>query len=144
MKKVMVGGVFNILHKGHVFFLKKAKSLGDFLIVIIASDKTVLRNKKPLIFSAEERKQIIETLNFVDSVRIGYEINNVSDYLKIIKNEKPDIIALGYDQKINEKDLKEMIKYAGLDCDVVRIHERLEGYSTGKILERIKTKINKK
>ncbi len=144
MKRVMVGGVFNILHKGHVFFLKKAKSLGDFLIVIIASDKTVLRNKKPLIFSAEERKQIIETLNFVDSVRIGYEINNVSDYLKIIKNEKPDIIALGYDQKINEKDLKEMIKNAGLDCDVVRIHERLKGYSTGKILERIKTKINKK
>jgi FAD synthetase len=136
MKKVMVGGVFNILHPGHRFFLKKAKSLGDFLIVIIASDKTVLRNKKPLIFSAEKRKQTIESLKFVDSVRIGYEINNKSGYLKTIKLYKPDIIALGYDQKIDEKDLKEMIKNAGLKCDIVRIHDKLKNYSTSKILEK--------
>jgi len=143
MKKIMAGGVFNILHKGHIFFLKKAKSLGDSLIVIIANDKTVLKNKKPLIFSAEERKSVIESLKFVDAVRIGYDIDNKSDYLRMVRLEKPDIIALGYDQKIDEIGLKKMIKNAGLNCDVVRIHGRLKGYSTHRILEKIKL-INKK
>lgn len=139
-RKVMVGGTFSIVHPGHIFFLKKAKSLGDYLIVIIASDETVLKNKKPLILSAEERKQIIGSLKFVNSVRIGFEINNISDYLKVVRLEKPDIIALGYDQKINEEDLKKMIKNAGLNCDVVRIKEKLNDYSTGRILERIRNK----
>ncbi len=133
MKRVLVGGAFNIIHPGHIFFLKKAKSLGDFLIVVVANDKNVLKSKGYLLFSAEERKMILENLKIVDKVVIG----DKSDFLKVVKKEKPDIIALGYDQKINEKDLREKLKTMKISCEIVRIKEKFGNYSTKKFLEKI-------
>jgi FAD synthetase len=131
MKKILAAGSFNIIHKGHIFFLKKAKSLGDFLVVIVATDRRVKKTKGFLISKAEKRKKSLEALPFVDKVRIGYE----SDILDVVEEEKPDIIALGYDQKINKNKLREKIKKRGLRCNVVRIKEELKGYKTKKILK---------
>lgn len=133
MKRVLVGGAFNVIHLGHIFFLKKAKSLGDFLIVVVANDKNVLKSKGYLLFSAEERKMILENLKIVDKVSIGHE----SDFLRVVEKEKPDTIALGYDQKINEKDLREKLKSMKIDCKVVRIKEKFGNYSTKNFLEKI-------
>jgi FAD synthetase len=133
MKRVLVGGAFNVIHPGHIFFLKKAKSLGDFLIVVVANDNNVLKNKGYLLFSAEERKMILENLKIVDKVVIG----DKSDFLRVVEKEKPDIIALGYDQKINEKDLREKLKSMKIDCKVVRIKEKFGNYSTKNFLEKI-------
>lgn len=132
-KKVLVGGCFDLLHAGHLHFLKKAKALGDCLIVILANDKNVLKDKKRLIFSAEERKKILESLNFVNKVRIGY----ANDKLKIVKEEMPDIIALGYNQKIDEEKLNKELKKRGLKCKVVRIKSKLKDYSTNKIFKKL-------
>ena len=55
MKKVLTGGVFNTIHQGHIWFLKRAGELGDCLVVVVANDKTVLK-KKPLIRPQKERK----------------------------------------------------------------------------------------
>jgi FAD synthetase len=129
MKKVLVGGTFNIIHPGHEFFLKKSKSLGDFLVVVIAHDKTVLKNKGRLIFSAKQRKQLVEGLRYVDKVVIGHE----SDFFRVVKQERPDIICLGYDQKMDEEKLKTKLKNMGLDCKVVRI-KKLKDYSTMKLI----------
>jgi cytidyltransferase-like protein len=90
MKKVLTGGVFNTIHQGHIWFLKKAKELGDCLIVVVANDKTVLK-KKPLIKPQEERKEALERLGIADKVVIGDE----RDFLKVVKKERPKVVALG-------------------------------------------------
>ena len=131
--RVLVGGTFNLLHPGHVFFLEKAKKLGDELIVAIATDRVVAK-KGFSLFSAEERMVMVNELKVVDRAVIGSD----SDFLKIVEIEKPDVIALGSDQKLSEEELKEQLKERGLDVRVVRIKERLGSYSTAKILKKIR------
>jgi FAD synthetase len=134
MKKVLTGGRFNIIHPGHIYLLEKAKSLGDCLVVVVASDRTIIKSRKSLIFPEKERKKMVESLKPVDRAVIGYEIEDKSGYAKIIKDEKPDIIALGYDQKVDEKELKKLALKAGADCRIVRIGN-FRGYQTKKLLK---------
>ncbi|MBN1896407.1 MAG: adenylyltransferase/cytidyltransferase family protein [Candidatus Aenigmarchaeota archaeon] len=124
-KKVLAGGAFNILHPGHIFFLEKAKKLGDRLVVVVASDKKV-RSRKNLLESAEYRAERIGVLSFVDKVVIGDD----DDMMKIVREEKPDVIALGYDQDAEE--IRKLLYSEGLFCRIVRI-QKLKGYSTKKI-----------
>lgn len=129
MKKVLTGGVFNTIHQGHIRFLKRAGELGDCLVVVVANDKTVLK-KKPLLKPQEERKNALEKLGIADKVVIGDE----RDFLKVVKKEKPDIVALGYDQE-PDKGLLETLKELG--CKLVRI-KKFGSYSTSRILEKNK------
>ena len=92
-KKILVGGSFNSIHPGHIYFLKEAKKLGDKLIVVLTNDKN---NKKPYAIPAKERKRLLKFLNIADKIFIG----GSKDKIKIVKKVKPDIIALGYDQKL--------------------------------------------
>jgi cytidyltransferase-like protein len=131
VKKVLVGGVFNVVHKGHVFFLKKAKEMGDFLVVVIANDKTAARTKKYAILDQMVRKKNIEKLGIADKVVIGDE----RDFLKVVREERPDLIVLGYDQKTDEKKLAVLLKEEGITCAIKRIREKLEGYKTSKIIK---------
>lgn len=95
MKKVMVFGTFDGLHQGHKYFLKKAKEYGDYLIVIVALDQTVIQIKKKLpLFNQEARAMALRMIPEVDKAIFG----NPGDKHQIIRNEKPDIICLGYDQ----------------------------------------------
>ena len=130
-KKVLAGGAFNIVHPGHIHFLEEAKKLGKFLVVVVASDKRVLKNRKKLLRPARERSERINVLSFVDKVVIGDDI----DMSRVIREEKPAVIAIGYDQ--DEKMVRDLIVMAGVGCEVVRI-EKLKGYSTKKITEGIK------
>jgi len=127
MKKVLAGGTFNIIHPGHIFFLEKAKALGDYLLVVVANDKTVMREKKFLVMPAEARKKILESLRFVDKAVIGDE----KDFLKVVRKEKPDVIALGFDQELGS--LEKQIENLGIK--IVRIKSRLKGYKTEDILK---------
>ena len=103
MPTVLCGGCFNKVHEGHIFFLKEAKKLGDFLVVVIASD---ILNKKKYgkdAMPAKERKNNIEKLGIADKVVIGHE----KHFGKALEDYKPDVIALGYDQKMPVKtDIK--------------------------------------
>ncbi|MBN2042976.1 MAG: adenylyltransferase/cytidyltransferase family protein [Candidatus Aenigmarchaeota archaeon] len=130
MKRVLVGGVFNIVHAGHLFFLREAKKFGDYLIVVLASDMTAVRNKRYPIFSSEKRKKILEKLKMVDKVVVGDNI----DFLKVVRNEKPDVIVLGHDQKMSEKRLEQETKKLGIECKVIRMKKFRRGYSVSKIL----------
>jgi len=137
MKKVLVGGRFNILHPGHIDFLEKAKSLGDYLVVVIARDSTILKNKNMLLFPEEDRKRMIESIRFVDKVVVGFEIGREEDYFDVVEKERPDIIALGPDQKISEHILKRKIKESGMTCEVMRVRKKFKNYSTTDILKKI-------
>lgn len=131
MKKVLAGGTFNIIHPGHILFLEKAKALGDYLVVVVANDKTVMKRKGTLVMPAEARKKVVEGLKMVDKVVVGDE----KDFLKVVRKERPDIIAIGYDQKINEKKLESQLVRQGIKCKIVRIKSSLTGYKTKKILD---------
>lgn len=132
MKKVLVGGVFNLVHKGHELFLKKAKEFGDYLIVVIANNRTACLTKKYPIVDQKIRKINIEKLQIADKVVIGDE----ADFMKTVKREKPNVIVLGHDQKISEKELKKMLTKEGIDCEIVRVKEKLKGYKTSRIIKK--------
>jgi len=95
-KKVMIFGTFDILHKGHLNFFKQARKRGDFLIAVIARDKTVLKIKSKLPINKERtRAAAVKKSGFVDKVVLG----GLKNKYKIIKKIRPDVICLGYDQK---------------------------------------------
>ncbi len=116
MTKVMCTGTFDILHKGHLDLFKQAKKHGNYLIVVIATDKNVQQEKGKPRHTAEERKQKVAELNIVDKVMIG----NEEDKLKIVEQEKPDVIMLGYDQKIDDNQLKQELKKRKLNPKIIR------------------------
>ena len=128
MAKVMATGVFDLLHPGHIDFLKQAKSEGDYLIVVIARDDTVEQEKgKTPSWDQEKRKSEIEHLGITDKVVIG----NPGDKLKIVEEEKQDIICLGYDQEYDEDKMKEALTKRGVSVTIKRMNAYLpEKYKT--------------
>lgn len=115
MQKVMVFGTFDILHKGHINFLKQANKYGK-LIVVIGTDNNVekIKNKKPL-HNINKRIQQIRELQIADKIIEGYE----DDFFKIIEEKMPDVICLGYDQ--NTYGLRKKINDREWNISVVRL-----------------------
>jgi FAD synthetase len=95
-KKVLVGGCFDILHYGHVCFLKEAKKHGDYLIVALESDENTKKLKGPgrPIHNQKQRKEILEALSFVDEVIELPEMKNDKDYKDLVMKVAPDVIAI--------------------------------------------------
>jgi FAD synthetase len=93
---VLVGGCFDILHPGHIYFLKHAKSLGNYLIVALESDKNIkkLKGKKRPIFGQNQRREMLESLRFVDRVLILADDMKDEDYMKLVKIINPGVIAV--------------------------------------------------
>lgn len=117
---VLVGGVFDILHPGHISTLKSAKSYGDVLVVIIATTSTATKIKKNrVIYHNEElRKEMVSALSFVDLALIGRK-GTLFDTVEYVR---PDIIALGYDQTHTEKYISENCKKRNIDARVIRLN----------------------
>ena len=94
MTIVLCGGRFNFPHEGHKYFLIKAKSHGDYLIVVVAHDSQNLKKSdgKGML----ERRSGVENMGIADNVVIGDEC----DFFKVVEKYKPDVIALGWDQKL--------------------------------------------
>lgn len=100
MKIVAASGYFNPLHKGHVEYLEKAKSLGDKLIVIVNNDtQRYLKGSKEFMLQ-EERMLIVKALRCVDEVVLS--IDQDSTVCETLKKIKPDIFAKGGDRFSNE------------------------------------------
>ncbi|MDI6730569.1 MAG: FAD synthase [Candidatus Altarchaeum sp.] len=142
MKTVVATGVFEILHPGHIKFLTEAKKLGNKLIVIVARDK-LIRKKKNIIVPEEQRLEVIKSLKVVDEAILGDE----NDIFKPIEKIKPNIIALGKNQLVDEKILAEELKKRNLKAKVIRIENFYNANlnSTTKIKEKIlKSRISNK
>ncbi len=145
-KIVIASGVFDLLHLGHVRFLEDAKKAGGTnakLIVIVARDSTAekLKGKKP-IMSENQRLSLVESLRVVDEAVLGYEGLDIAD---VIKNVKPDIIALGYDQAEMEREVKEYVTTHNMPVSIVRIGKFGEDTldSSTKIKQKIIDKLSK-
>jgi len=132
----MATGTFDLLHMGHIFYLREAKKLGDTLVVVVATDSTVRKLKHDPITPQEIRVNLIKELKMVDEAYLGHE----DDIYTIVQEIKPDIIALGFDQIYNDVTIKNELKKRKLNVKVVRL-SKYEGGSdlegTRRIIQKV-------
>ncbi|MFZ2149603.1 MAG: adenylyltransferase/cytidyltransferase family protein [Minisyncoccia bacterium] len=119
-KKIMVFGTFDGLHLGHLNFFKQARALAReaYLIVSIARDKNVFKIKGTNTRKNEQaRADLVRKSKLVDKVILSGRTNHIPHIVK----ERPDIVALGYDQKAYVKNLKKELKDKGLKVKIARL-----------------------
>jgi cytidyltransferase-like protein len=130
LRIVLAGGVFDIIHPGHISTLNAAKALGDVLVVVVATDNTAIKMKKRNpIHNQEQRQELVNSLEVVDLCLIGQE----NDIFKTVNLVKPQIIALGYDQVHQEQFITEGCKKIKLDAKVARLQSPIPESSSSKI-----------
>jgi len=130
LRVILAGGVFDIIHPGHISTLNAAKTLGDVLVVVVATDNTAVKMKKRRpIHSQEQRQELVNSLSVVDLCLIGQE----NDIFKTVNLVKPQIIALGYDQVHQEQFITEGCKKIKLDAKVARLQSPIPESSSSKI-----------
>lgn len=129
MKKVITYGTFDLLHTGHINILRRAKALGDYLIVAVSTDEFNMLKHKEAYHSFEDRKQILEAIKYVDEV-IGED--NWDQKVSDVKKHNIDVFVMGNDWEGEFDFLKEQ-------CEVVYL-PRTSGISTTKIKDELKHK----
>ncbi|MDD3305448.1 MAG: glycerol-3-phosphate cytidylyltransferase [Bacilli bacterium] len=129
MKKILTYGTFDLLHVGHINILKRAKELGDYLVVAVSTDEFNDSKGKKAYHSYEDRKQIVEAVKYVDLVipEVNWE-QKIDD----IKNYDIDIVVMGGDWAGSDK-----FEYLKEYADVVYL-PRTEGISTSLIKDDLK------
>ena len=131
MKKAIVFGTFDILHEGHIDFFKQAKAHGDFLAVVIGRDSTVekVKGKKPQ-HNEHQRMAAVYNIPEVDLALLG----DKEDPYKVLEEQKPDVICLGYDQDSYTENLEEELKKRGIKAEIVRLKPYMpEKFKSSKI-----------
>ena len=131
---IFTNGCFDILHPGHIRYLKEAKKFGDILIVALNSDKSVrrLKGKNRPVFSENDRVEILSSLEFVDYIIIFNELSPK----KLILSLKPDIQVKGGDYKEEEVLEKETMEKIGGRVIIVPYYK---GYSTTEIINKLRS-----
>ena len=128
-KTVFVNGTFDILHRGHLELLNYTKSLGEYVVVGIDSDRRVRKMKGPNrpVNSADERGLMLVNLKSVDEVRF---FSNDRELENMVKDVKPDVMVVGSDWKG-----KSVIgSYWAAD---LKFFDRIENYATTNTIQRI-------
>ncbi len=136
MTRVVAQGTFDLLHPGHVHYLREAKAMGQELHVIVARENNVTHKPDPVI-PADQRVEMVEELDPVDHARLGHP----TDIFVPIEEIEPSVIALGHDQHHEVEAIESQLAERGIDCEVRRASGRDERahelLSTGRIIERI-------
>ena len=122
MRKVITYGTYDLLHVGHINLLRRAKALGDYLLVVLSTDEFNAVKHKTAYHSYEDRKLILEAIRYVDEVIPEY---NWEQKISDVVNNQIDVFVMGDDWKGQFDFLKEY-------CEVVYL-PRTEGISTTKI-----------
>jgi len=99
-KIVLCHGVFDLIHIGHIYHFKKAKSYGDYLVVSITSSKFIKKGPGRPLFDDAQRLEFLKSIKFIDQVLIS---NNKSSE-DIIRAVKPNVYVKGSDYKFNKDD----------------------------------------
>ena len=124
MKRVLTYGTFDLLHYGHIRLLKRAKELGDYLVVAVSTDEFNNIKHKKAYHDYETRKKMLEAVRYVDLV---IPENNWEQKRDDVKRYEIDVVVMGKDWEGNEnfECLRDL-------CEVVYL-DRTEGISTTKI-----------
>jgi cytidyltransferase-like protein len=125
IKVVLTGGVFDVLHIGHILTLNEARKHGDVLVVAIAKDEHIRKKKREPVHSQEYRRIMVESLKQVDVSVSGFEHPK-----KMLEYVKPDVIVYGYDQQ-------EFVKPK--DVEVVKLSKEIDEsrFKTRRILDEL-------
>lgn len=123
LRVVLTGGVFDILHIGHILTLQEAKKHGDVLVVAVARDEMIKKKNREPVHDQEYRQIMVGAIKPVDIAISGFE-----DPHEMIEFIRPDVIVYGYDQK-------EFLKPEGVE--IVKLSRKIDDkkFKTGKILE---------
>ena len=118
IKVVFTGGVYDIIHPGHIHTLKNSKQEGDLLIVSIARDNRVIKIKgrKP-INNEKMRTILVSAIRYVDFTVLGSK----GDIFGIVKKIKPNVISIGYDQTHQINELKKRVKINNLNIKIKKL-----------------------
>ncbi|MFC6826080.1 adenylyltransferase/cytidyltransferase family protein [Halopelagius fulvigenes] len=136
-ERVIAQGTFDILHPGHLHYLRDAAALGDELHVIVARRENVTHKAKPVL-PDRQRRDMVDALEMVAEAHLGHR----EDIFVPIERIEPDVIVLGHDQHHDEDGIRAALAERGIDCDVTRAspcEARYDGelLSTGRIVDRI-------
>lgn len=135
-KIVLIGGCFDILHAGHIEFLTKAKKLGNTLIVLLESDKSVkkMKGKNRPINNQRDRLAILSNLNMVSyTIPLPDNMNN-KDYDLLVKKIEPDIIAVTKGDPLFEVKKRQA---KSVNAKIVSVMNRKTDYSTTVIAKKL-------
>jgi cytidyltransferase-like protein len=128
---VFIGGGFEVLHPGHIHTIEQAKRLGDVLVAVLARDSTIRKTKGREPFSDEEQRvKLVSSVRQVDAAILGVE----GDIYRSLERVRPDLVALGYDQKHSEREIEREAKKRGIELEVVRLTSSMPEVKTSKIL----------
>lgn len=133
MKTAMIFGTFDILHYGHLHLFRQAGRHGDRVVAVVARDVNVRKVKGCEPFHDErERLEFLRHMDLIDKAVLG----DMNDVYKIVRRVKPDVICLGYDQRVFVDDLKKMIDDFGFASRIIRLKPyKSERYKTSKMKE---------
>ncbi|MFB6117648.1 adenylyltransferase/cytidyltransferase family protein [Halosegnis sp.] len=137
MTRVVAQGTFDLLHPGHLHYLREAAELGDSLHVIVARRSNVTHKEQPLL-PDRQRRDMVAALDPVTEAHLGHE----EDIFVPIERIDPAVIVLGHDQHHDDDAIRRALADRGIDSEVVRADPREPAYedevlSTGKIIERV-------
>lgn len=131
LKVVMLGGAFEIIHPGHVHAISEAKGLGNTLVVVVATDESVERNKgRPPATDQAQRVGLVSSLRQVDLALPG----NKGSIYDILVRIRPDVVALGYDQGHNGDEIVLEAAKRGVAVSTARLGSPNPELKTSKIL----------
>lgn len=132
MKKVLTVGGFDLLHIGHIELFRKAKALGDYLIVAVQDSDYVFQFKPDasLVYSTEERCYMVSAIRYVDEVVVYRNVGNIVDEVDF------DIFAKGPDQ--SHVGFQRVVDYCGENDKTVVVMPRTEGISSSELKDLIK------
>ncbi len=132
-KIVLVGGCFDVLHYGHLVFLKKAKGQGDFLIVLLESDEFIKKYKKRSpIHTQNQRAEILSSVKYVDNVIKIPLLNSDEEYEIIVKKIKPTVIAVSEGDSQIENKTRQAESVGG---KLIIVSNFIKGFSSKKIIK---------
>ena len=130
-KVVLVGGCFDILHHGHIQFLKNAKAAGDYLVVALEPDDRIIYSKKRQpTHTQQERAQNLAAIYYVDKILLLDNLNSFDDYNQLVHDVRPNIIAItANDPQIKNK----LIQAANVGAKLEIVIERSLSFSSSNI-----------
>jgi cytidyltransferase-like protein len=131
IRTVMIGGAFEIIHPGHLHTISQARRLGDALVVVVATNESVKRNKRREPVTDESaRVELVSSLKEVDLAILG---GHGSIY-ETLERVRPDIVAIGYDQRHSAEEITREGKRRGLNVRVVRLRTPIPELKTTRIV----------
>ncbi|BBD72633.1 cytidyltransferase [Sulfodiicoccus acidiphilus] len=137
--KVFVGGTFDIIHPGHIAFLREASKYGKVYVAVARDSNSKKAKGRDPVNDEQQRLEVVRAIRYVYDAFLGDE----NDLLKSVEKVRPDVVFLGPDQHVDEATLSMELERRGLSPRIVRMKERVNAWqnsSTTSIIRKIVSK----